>query len=94
MLDTVIVIDTFAVARPPAPPKPRIRFRDYRCAHCGRLLMRANLDSVAMSLPKDFKVTSPLAYVALKSVVCEIRCYKCGVTNSFAPLFNENGVEK
>jgi phage FluMu protein Com len=87
MLDTqLIVIETFATARPPAPPKPRVRFRDYRCVHCGRLLMRSSLDTIALALPRDFRDSHPLLCAALKAVVCEIRCPKCNVTNSFQAI--------
>jgi phage FluMu protein Com len=87
MLDTkLIVIETYATAHPPAPPKPRVRFRDYRCVHCARLLMRSSLDNIAMSLPQDFERTHPLLMTALRAVVCEVRCPKCGVTNTYKPL--------
>lgn len=70
-------------------PKPRIRFRDYRCNHCGRLLMRASLDNVALALPADFAKTNPLAWLALMSIVVECRCPKCGMTNSIMPMKGE-----
>lgn len=88
-----MLVDTqpiYAIQLTEAPiPKPRIRFRDYRCIHCGRLLMRASLDNVAFALPVDFAKTHPLAYTALKSIVVECRCPKCSVTNSFAPMRGE-----
>ena len=87
MLDTkIITIETFAVANPPPPPKPRVRFRDYRCGHCGRLLMRSSLDNIVLSLPQDYKQTQPLLAAALRAVVCEVRCPKCGVTNTYKPV--------
>jgi phage FluMu protein Com len=87
MLDTnIIVIETWAVATTPAPPKPRVRFRDYRCAHCGRLLMRSSLDTIGLALPRDFQRDNPLLAAALKAVVCEIRCPKCSVTNTYKPM--------
>jgi phage FluMu protein Com len=96
MLDTQPKI-ILAEAPAPAPSqsadevrtKPRVRFRDYRCTHCGRLLMRASLDTIALALPQDFKDTHPLLLAALKAVVCEIRCPKCGCTNSYAPMADE-----
>lgn len=88
MLDTQPKIQAIAISEAPIP-RPRIRFRDYRCTHCGRLLMRASLDNVALALPADFAKTHPLAYTALKSIVVECRCPKCGLTNSFAPLKGE-----
>jgi phage FluMu protein Com len=89
MLDTQPKI-ILAEAPAPAPPKPRVRFRDYRCTHCGRLLMRASLDTIALALPQDFKDTHPLLLAALKAVVCEIRCPKCGCTNSYQPMEKGN----
>ena len=89
MLDThpKIILEPPAVAdAPPPPPKPRVRFRDYRCAHCGRLLMRSSLDTIGLALPQDFKDTHPLLMAALRAVVCEIRCPKCGVTNTYKPM--------
>jgi hypothetical protein len=89
MLDTQpkIIIE---LPDPPPAPKPRVRFRDYRCTHCGRLLCRASLDNIAMALPQDFAKTNPLAWVALKSIIVEIRC-RCGIINSVKPMFSENG---
>ena len=82
------VIETFAVAE---PPKPRVRFRDYRCHHCGRLLMRASLDNIALALPADFARTHPLAWAAFKSILTEIRCPKCSVTCTFTPALQQKG---
>lgn len=70
--------------------KPRIRFRDYRCQNCGRLLMRSNLDSIVLNLPIGFSEEHPLAAVAMKFLVVECRCPKCGLTNAFRPAFNGN----
>lgn len=72
--------------------KPRIRFRDYRCVKCGRMLMRASLDNAILSIPLDFQKIHPLIYIALKSIIVEIRCAKCGATSSFSPLMPENGL--
>jgi phage FluMu protein Com len=83
MLDTQPKIQAIEIAE---PPKPRVRFRDHRCNHCGRLLCRASLDNIAMALPADFAKTHPLAWVALKSIIVEIRCPKCNITNSISPI--------
>lgn len=85
MLDTQpkIILET-----PSPPPKPRIRYRDYRCVHCARLLMRANLDTIALALPKDFKDAHPLLCAALSAIHCEIRCPKCGVINTYQPMID------
>lgn len=91
MLDTQPKIIIAEIAEAPAP-KPRVRFRDYRCTHCGRLLFRGSLDNVAMALPQDFAKTNPLAWVAFKSIVVEIRC-RCGIINSVKPMFPETLTE-
>jgi hypothetical protein len=51
--------------------------------------MRASLDTIALVLPQDFKDTHPLLVAALKAVVCEVRCPKCGCTNSYTPMAGE-----
>jgi phage FluMu protein Com len=90
MLTDVQPIYAIHISEAPIP-RPRVRFRDYRCNHCGRLLMRASLDNIAMSLPADFAKSHPLAWVALKSIMVEIRCVKCSVICTFAPSFQQKG---
>jgi len=71
--------------------KPRVRFRDYHCKGCGRLLHRSNLDAVALAIPKDLKETHPLLYAALHSVAVDCRCPRCGRNDIATPEFGTNG---
>ncbi len=71
--------------------KPRVRFRDYRCSGCGRLLMRANLDTLPLSLPINFSTSNPLMYSALRALAVECRCPKCGATNVYNLVQQTNG---
>lgn len=71
--------------------KPVIRFRDVRCTQCGRMLQRANFDSVVLTMPTDLMKTYPLFFTALKSLSAEMRCPKCGHTNIYKPFNYEGG---
>ena len=72
-------------------PKPRMRFRDYRCKGCERFLHRSNLDAVALAMPKDLKDTYPQIYAALRSVAVDCRCPRCGRNDIATPDFGTNG---
>jgi hypothetical protein len=48
--------------------------------------MRSSLDTIALALPQDFERSQPLLAAALRAVVCEVRCPKCGVTNTYKPM--------